>query len=459
MVDDEQTKRARPAPAKTVQDAREDARRILQDISVLYREGRHQEALDRCRKLLTLFPTRSEVLAVAGKIATDLGEMEEAVAFYEAAVKAKPEAAELHYNLGLALSRLGRGIAAVDAYRRAARQRPELLPVQNNLGTTLLSLGRFEEAVEVFRTALALAPDAKLHRNLGIALEGAGRRGAAIDSYRRALALEPGWLALYQNLATALLEHGEAAAAVAVCDAWLARRPGLPEPLGLKAVALDELGDRAGARRLVDLDRFVRMVQFDRPPAGYDSLEAFNAALSQAVLAHPTLRTPTEAEPHYNGSAFRTTRELFGPTDGPWAALETMFSRQLADYLGREVRPDPTHPFLSHPLPPLRPSAVATVLDRLGSLAPHVHYAGYISGVYYCRVPAIIGAPGQGRAGWFEIGRVQQRFQRHGKPEIRTIQPREGMMLLFPSYFFHGTVPFDGGDTRISIAFDTIPPV
>jgi tetratricopeptide (TPR) repeat protein len=457
MVDDEQAKRARPAPAKAVEDGREAARRVLHDVSALHREGRHQEALDRCRALLALFPTRSEVLAVAGKIATDLGDMEEAVAFYEAAVKAKPEAAELHYNLGLALTRLDRGMVAVDAYRRAARLRPDLLPVHNNLGTTLLSLGRWEEAIEVFRAALALSADAKLYRNLGIALEGAGRRGEAIDCYRRALALEPGWHAIYQNLATALLEQGEAAATVAICDAWLERRPGLPEPLGLKAVALDELGDRAAARRLVDLDRFVRVVQFEYPPAGYDTLRAFNAALMQAVLAHPTLRTPTHAEPHYNGSAFKTTRELFGPTAGPWAALEAMFSRQLADYIAREARPDPSHPFLAQPLPPLRPSAVATVLDRLGSLAPHVHYAGYISGVYYCRVPATIGAPGQGRAGWFEIGRVQPRFQRHGKPEIRTIQPREGMMLLFPSYFFHGTVPFDGADTRISIAFDTIP--
>lgn len=453
MVDDKQAKPDRLAPATPVPDAR----RILQDVSALYREGRQQEAFDACQRLLTLFPTRPEVLAVAGKIAGDLGALEEAVTFYEAAVKAKPDAAELHYNLGIALNRLGRGMAAVDAYRRAARHRPELLPVHNNLGTTLLSLGRWEEAAEAFRAALGLAPDAKLWRNLGIALEGAGRRGEAIDSYRRGLALEPNWPALYQNLATALLEEGEAAETVAICDAWLERQPGLPEPIGLKAVALGELGERAAARRLVDLDRFVRVVQFERAPAGYDSLRAFNAALSQAALAHPSLRVPTRAEPHYNGSAFRTTPELFGATEGPWAALEAMFSAQLADYLGREARFDPSHPFLAQPFPRLRPSAVATVLDRLGSLAPHVHYSGYVSGVYYCRVPAIVGAPGQARAGWLEIGRVQQRFQRRGQPEIRTIQPRDGMMLLFPSYFFHGTVPFDSAETRISIAFDAIP--
>ena len=457
MVDDEQAKRARPAPAKAVEDGREAARRVLHDVSALHREGRHQEALDRCRALLALFPTRSEVLAVAGKIAGDLGDMEEAVAFYEAAVKAKPEAAELHYNLGLALTRLDRGMVAVDAYRRAARLRPDLLPVHNNLGTTLLSLGRWEEAIEVFRAALALSADAKLYRNLGIALEGAGRRGEAIDCYRRALALEPGWHAIYQNLATALLEQGEAAATVAICDAWLERRPGLPEPLGLKAVALDELGDRAAARRLVDLDRFVRVVQFEHPPAGYDTLRAFNAALTQAVLAHPTLRTPTPASRTTMAAPSRPRASCSARPKGPGRRSRRCSAGSWRITLPARRVPTPRIRFCRSRCRRCVRARWPTVLDRLGSLAPHVHYAGYISGVYYCRVPAIIGASGQGRAGWFEIGRVQPRFQRHGKPEIRTIQPREGMMLLFPSYFFHGTVPFDGADTRISIAFDTIP--
>jgi len=30
-------------------------------------------------------------------------------------------------------------------------------------------------------------------------------------------------------------------------------------------------------------------------------------------------------------------------------------------------------------------------------------------------------------------------------------------MLLFPSYFFHRTLPFQADATRISIAFDVMP--
>jgi hypothetical protein len=42
-------------------------------------------------------------------------------------------------------------------------------------------------------------------------------------------------------------------------------------------------------------------------------------------------------------------------------------------------------------------------------------------------------------------------------PEVRAVQPEEGMMILFPSYFYHRTVPFETGETRISIAFDVMP--
>ncbi len=40
---------------------------------------------------------------------------------------------------------------------------------------------------------------------------------------------------------------------------------------------------------------------------------------------------------------------------------------------------------------------------------------------------------------------------------MRTFQPEEGLMLLFPSYFYHRTVPFEAAEERISISFDVKP--
>jgi len=37
------------------------------------------------------------------------------------------------------------------------------------------------------------------------------------------------------------------------------------------------------------------------------------------------------------------------------------------------------------------------------------------------------------------------------------VKPERGMLVLFPSYFWHGTVPFGGSDTRLTVAFDAVP--
>jgi hypothetical protein len=31
------------------------------------------------------------------------------------------------------------------------------------------------------------------------------------------------------------------------------------------------------------------------------------------------------------------------------------------------------------------------------------------------------------------------------------------MLVLFPSYFWHGTVPISGNQTRLTVAFDAVP--
>ena len=388
--------------------------RLWQQAVSLYKTAHWREALAACRKLLAVVPTQPAVLGLAGLLSLQLDDASEAVGFLALAVQLKPDAADLHYNLGNALRRLGRLDEAIATYRRAATYGPDLLPIRNNLGAALQSLGRHAEAADAFRQALRLAPDdAELHRNLGIALEGDGRLDEAIAAYRRALALKPGWPQAYRNLTNALLTARDAAGTIALCDAWLEVEPGALEALGLKAVALDEIGDRDGARQLVDLDRFVRQVTVTTPPPGYASLDAFNAALTRHLLADPTLAVPAHSDVHYHGPAFRTTGELFDAPRGPLVALESLIRTQIADYFAAVTPPSPDHPYLTRPPRRWRPIAQATVLDRDGNLAPHVHYSGYVSGVYYVRVP-----------GFHRGGTERPRRLVRDRPAAATLSPR-----------------------------------
>jgi tetratricopeptide (TPR) repeat protein len=423
-----------------------------------YRAGDRAAALGACRQLLSLAPKLADVAAFAGTIATELGAVADAVSFYEQAIAAKRDFVEAHYNLGNALTQLGRTADAVEAYRRAAKLRPGFAPAHNNLGNALQTLERWNDAADAYRRAATLAPEVPdLARNLGIVLEKLGDIAGAEAAHRRAIALKPDWSRAYSSLANLLADHAEPARLIALCDAWLAACPGTIEAIGLKSVALDLLGDRAAVRHLVDLDRFVRVIRFNDPPSGYADMAAFNAALAQHALTHPTLILPPAEDPRYHCPTLKITGEFLAEPKGPAAALETMMRQAASEYLAVLAADAAPHPFTAKLPRQWRLTSWAAVLERQGNLDPHVHYDGFLSGVYYCQLPAVIADPSEGQAGWFELGRLPERFCAPVGPEIRAVQPEAGMMILFPSYFYHRTIPFETGETRISIAFDVMP--
>ncbi|HEV2302606.1 MAG TPA: tetratricopeptide repeat protein [Stellaceae bacterium] len=419
--------------------------------------GRPHRALKICKDILALRPVNPDVvLGYAGRLALEIGDHGEAAALYGRAAALRPDIAEVHYNFAGALSQLGRLDEAAGAYRTALALRPDFMPAHHNLGNVLRGLGRTEEAVEAYRRALAVEATAEGERDLGVALSLLGQLDEAIAAWRRSLALPGHRTDLYSNLANALLEQGDAAGALAACERWLALVPASIEGAALQALALNALGDKQGARRLLDFDRFVRVIDFTAPPPGFASLAAFNAALAEHVERHPTLKVPPRDQPTYHHDALQITDELLSPPRGPMVAFETMMRRAVMNY-AEGVPRQPPHPFPEHIPPRWHFGCWATRLLGEGNLEPHIHFTGYIGGVYYPLLPDVVKEEGRGEAGWFELGRAPERLACNAEPLTRRIQPREGRLILFPGYFFHATIPFTAPQQRISIAFDVMP--
>jgi len=431
---------------------------LQQQAMALYRGGRLADAFRACRQILAARPDRADVLGFAGMLALKLGDDAEAARLYRAAVARRPGYAEAHYNLGNALKKLGRAKEALQAYGRAAQLRPELAPAHHNLGSVLQAEGRLDEAAEAYQRVLALVPEAaETLRNLGIVRQTQGRLDEALESYRRALRAAPGWPRAYNNLATVLLERGDAKGAAAACDDWLAANPGSTEALAFKCVALNELGDKRGLGFLLDFDRFVLSERQAAPP-GYASLAAFNQALAAHVLGHPTLKLPPEDDPTYHHPALHITDELLVEPKGPMADLERLILAAIEDYR-QAITAGPPHPFAENWPARWRLASWAVVLEGEGNLVPHIHLDGYLGGAYYPQLPETMkSAAGKGdQSGWFELGRPPTELPATAAPEVRAIRPEEGLMLLFPSYFYHCTLPFKSDERRITIAFDLVP--
>ncbi len=428
---------------------------LQQQAGAAFQAGRYEDALAACRKILKAQPGRPDVLAFAGSAAMRLGAFADAAGFYAKAVRARPDFVEAHYNRGNALKAQGRPRDAIDAYRKAIELQPDLVPAHHNLGSAMQALEEWEEAAACYRRVLGLAPDAAdTHRNLGVVLEKSGELAEAEGFYRSALAINPDWPLAWSNLVPVLLERGKAGEAIAACDSWLATSPRDMQALALKAAALNETGDAAGRDTLLDFDRFAQTRVWE-PPTAYASLDDFNAALADHVLAHPTLKVPPTDDPTYHHPKLQITEELLAGDLGPMAELGAMMEAAVADYMAVRAA-DPDHPFLADPPAKFRISSWAAVLRGAGNLVPHIHLDGYLSGVYYVRIPPEV-TDGGDHAGWFELGRPPEEIRFEAAPAVRPIQPREGLMILFPAYFYHGTVPFESAETRISIAFDVVP--
>jgi len=58
--------------------------------------------------------------------------------------------------------------------------------------------------------------------------------------------------------------------------------------------------------------------------------------------------------------------------------------------------------------------------------------------------------------GWLKFGEPPYELDLKA-PIRRTLHPKPGMLVLFPSYLWHGTIPFQGEQTRTTIAFDVVP--
>ncbi|PYU86650.1 MAG: hypothetical protein DMG08_29455, partial [Acidobacteria bacterium] len=95
---------------------------------------------------------------------------------FQEAVRLRPDYAEAHYNLGVALEALGELGQAIDAFRSALKLRPASAPMHRALGLALLKGYHLEDAVAELRRSLELDPgSAEAHYNLGLAFGQQGR--------------------------------------------------------------------------------------------------------------------------------------------------------------------------------------------------------------------------------------------------------------------------------------------
>jgi len=474
--------------------------------------GRYVEALDGLRSAVNAtdtWPLQADLLK-------RLGRLDEALALRSAQVKARPTSSVSEHNLAALLGDMQRHAAAEaavrrafakggdapetwvvlarslagqakydgaeDAYRQALTRRPAYVEALRELAQSIwMRTADPARALAPVREAMARAPsDAGVRCLLALLMEytgstprevwsflteGEARRDPAVDlaaanaalAFDRDLALghamaavaaAPGHPHAVLKLAEVRFARGELAEASALLAAfkgaaddqnWLALR-----------ATLERLSGAPDGPALNDYEAFVQGGLIDTPE-GWSDLGVYLIDLAAALRRLHTLQTHPIGQSLRHGT--QTPVDLRASDDPVIQAFFVAIDGPIKRYLQRLGVGDDA----------LRrrngggyrlAGCWSVQLAPGGYHAPHVHPEGWLSSACYIDLPPAVDAGGH--EGWIGFGAppfaciVPTPSEHFEKPE-------PGKLVLFPSYMWHGTVPFGGAKPRLTIAFDLVP--
>ncbi len=149
----------------------------------------------------------------------------------------------------------------------------------------------------------------------------------------------------------------------------------------------------------------------------------------------------------------QTGGQLFNRPEPEIVKLRVTLEQCIRRFVEQLPPHDAGHPFLGAPRGELGFTGSWSVrLTQAGYHINHTHPQGWLSCVFYVAVPESIGATEADPAGWLTLGQPPPELGLNLEP-AQMIKPKPGLMALFPSTMWHGTVPFEAGE-RLTVAFD-----
>jgi hypothetical protein len=152
----------------------------------------------------------------------------------------------------------------------------------------------------------------------------------------------------------------------------------------------------------------------------------------------------------------QTDGPLFSRTEPEIRALRSAVVEAIEGYVARLPEPDVRHPLLQRRRD-RRVRFAGSWSVRLrgeGFHVSHVHPQGWISSALYVALPPAVNSGA--KEGWLQVGQPRAELGVALDPTAH-IKPEPGRLVLFPSWMWHGTMPFPEGE-RLTVAFDVAMP-
>lgn len=432
-----------------------------------------------------------------GDLLQSQGELDRAIASYQKAIALNPESFEALTSLGMAFYRKGCLQESQRTYEHALSLDPFSVTALSNIAATFYEQGRIDMAMACYREVLNIKPQSPdAHINLGFLIAQQGKYQEAEAHYQQALQLEPQSNKATMGLAELFAAQEQWQEAIPLYEQILQTNSDrsdrtnqttqsieLQEARAHLGIALHAVGDLAGAIAqfeqvletnprhikanahlgLTCQDRhddtsqlaksifdWEQLVSCDRlsAPEGWSDLPQFNTQLCDYVYKHPTLLADRVGKPIIKG---QQTYEIFADRSEVIEALKQKIDNSLQDYFSRCV----DRPFFDGLPSKWSLSGWAVVLSPQGFQTPHIHPESFCSGVYYIQIPDTI-TQSTTHEGSLSFSTLFPHESEDVKLAKYTISPTEGLLVLFPSYFWHSTIPFSGDSLRDAVRRDRV---
>jgi len=420
-----------------------DLHKALADI---HRGLRPADALLHIEQALQLDPGRTALESDRAALLEELHRFDDAQAAYIQVLDREPANPRAHHAYNDLLYRLGKEEEFLVSYERAPRTRE--LALARSL--FLLNVERCAEAETCFRDVAArYGDDQQTALGIGLSLVKSGQFAAAVAALEDAHQRFPNSAEICCNLAGALTQFGDPQSAGAMAQKALALDPNNQVALAMLGTAWRLMGDERD-EILNGYERFIQVFDLE-PPDGFPDMPSFNKELCAYLEGlHPPVR-------EYLRQSLRGGTQTSGNLFEVGHTLVDKLRARIAEAVGRYVatlNADEHHAFLSRKKSGFRfGGSWSSRLRDSGYHINHLHPGGWISSCYYVDLPDAVNNEAE-RQGWIKFGEPSFDV---GLPVRRAIRPTAGRLVLFPSYMWHGTVPFREDHARTTIAFDVIP--
>ncbi len=344
----------------------------------------------------------------------------------------------------------GEGKHFADMFLAAVAARPTDVTLRYKCADLLRLAEDHDGAERLLRDGIARDPATpSLVATLGVLLDETGRFDEALAINAGLARAFPNVPVLQLNCAHTLMRLGRAQDALGLLTLLRRAIPDLQQAITYEAMALKQLGDPRHDW-LCNYRDHVQAFDLD-PPEGWRDIASFNAELATHLREH------MDASDHPLDQSLRwgqqTSYNLTFAQDAIIRSYLAALERPIMRYIA-SLGDDRAHPLEGRKAKGHVLSGCWSVLLRPGGFhVNHTHPEGWISSSYYVSLPTGMGGA-SGQEGWIKFG--EPRWSTPGCGIERMVEPREGRLVLFPSYMWHGTVPFSSGE-RMTAPFDVVP--